>query len=190
MLGIPEDEEYIVLLPGTRKDEIDFHQLLFIRVFQHLQMRHPRLHGVIVGGKESVLPPGVVQVGLQHRYDVFSWARAALTVSGTVTAELAILGIPMVVSYHLEPVSRFLVRIFVRTPYFALPNIIAGEAAVPEYLNPDQKQLISQISRLLDECDYRQTVIAKLGAVRRKLEPAGATEQIARLIVGLLSGKS
>lgn len=188
-LGIPEGEEYIILLPGTRKEEVDFHQPLFIRVFQHLQTRHPRLHGVIVGGKESVLPPGVVQVEPQHRYDIFSGARAALAVSGTVTAELAILGIPMVVSYHLDAVSKFFARIFVRIPYFALPNIIAGESVVPEYLNPDQGQLISQISRLLDECDYRQMVIAKLEAVRKKLEPAGATDRLARLIVTLVSRK-
>jgi len=185
LLGLTEDRDYIVFLPGSRESEIVYHQPLFLQVFQHLKQKHPQLEGILIGGIEAELPAGMLRINPDIRYEVIAYARAALVVSGTATAELAILGVPMIVTYHLYPVSRFFARLFVKTPYFALPNIIANERIVNEYLEPGPALLSSALSRILSDNDYRQKIIDKLELVKNRLAPLGATEKIAYLILGI-----
>jgi lipid-A-disaccharide synthase len=183
LLRLPAGTDYIVFLPGSRKPEIDFHQPLFIRVFDLLRRQYPELRAILIGGQEADLPDGMLRINPDYRFDVIAHCRAALVVSGTATAELAILGVPMVVSYHLKPVNRFFARLFVKLPYFALPNIIAGKLVVPEYLEPEPCQLSAALSQMLADGEYRQAVINGLQQVRKRLKPAGAIDEIARRIL-------
>lgn len=185
LLGLPEGMGYVVFLPGSRKFEIDFHEPLFIQVFYRLMQKYPQLPAVLIGGANIDLPPGMVRINPDYRYDVIAHAQAALVVSGTATAEIAILGVPMVVTYHLPPVNRFFARLFVKLPYFALPNIIANQLVVPEYLDGDVDQLSSALGQILDNVYYREAIKTKLWAVRRALEPAGATDRIVQLLLSI-----
>ncbi|MGB9742817.1 MAG: lipid-A-disaccharide synthase [bacterium] len=183
LLRLPDGTDYVVFLPGSRKPEIEFHQPLFVRVFGLLREKYPSLRAVLIGGRDGDLPAGMLRLEPDYRFDVIAYARAVLAVSGTVTAEVAILGVPMVVSYHLNPVSRFLARLFVKLPYFSLPNIIAGERLVPEYLEPEPRQLSAALKRVLADGDYRRRLIVGLQQVRKRLGPPGAIEKIARQIL-------
>jgi lipid-A-disaccharide synthase len=58
----------------------------------------------------------------------------ALLASGTATLEAALLKRPMVVAYRMGVLSWLLLRALVKTPFAALPNILAGRAVVPELL--------------------------------------------------------
>ena len=69
-----------------------------------------------------------------ERYDAFAAARAALTKSGTSTLELAMAGVPMAVTYRVNPISGFLGRRLIKVPYVAMINLLAKHALVPELL--------------------------------------------------------
>jgi lipid-A-disaccharide synthase len=58
----------------------------------------------------------------------------AIVKSGTGTLEAMLLHRPMVVSYRLGEISYQIVRRLLKTPFVALPNILAGYALVPELL--------------------------------------------------------
>jgi lipid-A-disaccharide synthase len=62
---------------------------------------------------------------------------AVLLASGTATLEAALLRRPMVVAYHMGALSWLLLKQLVKTPYAALPNILAGRGLVPELLQRD-----------------------------------------------------
>jgi lipid-A-disaccharide synthase len=63
----------------------------------------------------------------------FRQARAALAASGTVTLELALSGVPLVVAYRVSPAETWL-KYVVKVPSIVLPNLILGHNAVPEFI--------------------------------------------------------
>jgi lipid-A-disaccharide synthase len=79
-------------------------------------------------------------------------ADAVLMASGTVTLEALLLKRPMVVAYRMAPLSWALVRRLATTPFAALPNILAGERVVPEFLQEDATvdNLVCAVGELLE----------------------------------------
>jgi len=187
-LGLGRDEHYVVFLPGSRPAEIVHHRPLFTEVFAMLRRKVGGLRGVMVtagASPESQVrspesPSGLVSVS-DNRYDVMRHADCACAVSGTVTAELAILSVPMVVCYHLQWLSRVMAQVFVRTPYFALPNILAGKRLVPEVLEPEPEVLARGLELLTRDSDERRQQAEGLARVRAGLGPPGGMARVCQL---------
>ena len=148
-LGFGSNEHYVVFLPGSRPAEVAYHQPLFVEVLARLRRTVGGVRGVMVMVEGRSQKPEVVEGGMavirENRYDVMRHADCACAVSGTVTAELALLGVPMVVCYHLPWSSQVLARALVRIPHFALPNILAGTRLVPEKLEPEPEALAQML---------------------------------------------
>ena len=194
-LGFGPDEHYVVFLPGSRPSETGYHVPLFRAVFEHLRRQARGVRGVMVVLEEGrrqeaeVAESGMVVVS-RDRYDVMRHADCACAVSGTVTAELAVLGVPMAVCYHLPWVSRVLARALVRTPHFALPNILAGTLLVPEALEPGPEKLTRMLEPLLRDSAERREQVDGLAGVAASLGPSGAMASICRLATGMEEAES
>lgn len=182
-IGFEPDAKYIVFLPGSRRAEIEYHKRLFVDVFCRLRRCYPEIKGVMVTQEKKELPEGLVGVGEIRRYDAIGYAEVAVVVSGTATAETAILGVPMVVCYHLPWVSRFVARSFVRVKHFSIPNLVLGERIVPEFIEPAADEIFKSVCRLIADGDSRQQMIAGLKKVKDLLGPGGATGRIAKDIL-------
>jgi len=194
-LGFSPSDRYVVFLPGSRPAEIGYHQPLFRAVFEQLRKRVPDVRGVMVAmeasPKSKVQSPrsgagspeadGGMVVVRENRYDVMRHADCACAVSGTVTAELALLGVPMVVCYHLPWLSRVLAQALVRVPYFALPNILAGTLLVPERLEPEPEALVQMLVPLMRGSEKRRKQLDGLARVATELGSTGATAHICAL---------
>ena len=68
------------------------------------------------------------------KHDAFAASAAALTKSGTSTLELAMAGVPMVVTYRVNPLTAAIARRLVTVPYAALVNLLAEREVVPELI--------------------------------------------------------
>lgn len=167
-LGFDPRERYVLMLPGSRPAEREYHLSLFRTVGEMLT----------AGGRGLRV---VVEAGQERRYDLMRHAECALAVSGTVTAELALLGTPSVVTYHLPGLSRLVARLVVRSRWFALPNIVVGERVVEELLSPTAGELAAAVFRLLDDSGAR----ARLALVRRALGPGGGMRRSAEAALRL-----
>lgn len=78
----------------------------------------------------------VVVEGEEAKYAAFRRSHLALAASGTVTLELALAGVPMVVAYRIDPVAKAFKPIVMRRLHsFVLPNLITGSRDVPEFLD-------------------------------------------------------
>ena len=187
-LGFGPSEHYIVFLPGSRPAEIAYHQPLFVEVLARLRRAAKRVRGVMVateaspksGAGDREAEGGMVVVR-ENRYDVMRHADCACAVSGTVTAELALLGVPMAVCYHLPWLSRLLARALVRVPSFALPNILAGKRFVPEVLEPEPESLVRMLVPLMRDSAERRSQLDGLARVAEALGPPGAMARICAL---------
>jgi lipid-A-disaccharide synthase len=69
-----------------------------------------------------------------HAHDAMAAADVVLVASGTATLEAALLRRPMVVAYRMPRISWWLMNSRRKVPYVSLPNILAGESLVPEFL--------------------------------------------------------
>jgi len=72
-----------------------------------------------------------------HSHEALEAADLALVASGTATLETALFKTPMVIAYRQAPITWALMRTMIYLPYVGMPNILAGEKLVPEYLQDD-----------------------------------------------------
>jgi len=132
----------LCLLPGSRPGETGRLLPILDRTVRLLAPRHPGLRVVIptvdtvaeqVARAAGPLAAVVVR-GPSERYDAFAAADVALAASGTVALELALAGLPAVITYKLSPPSAWIGRRLLRVRYVSLVNILLDRAAVPEFL--------------------------------------------------------
>lgn len=185
-LELPAVGPCLALLPGSRSSEV---QLLLKPFLQAaalckaripgltivLPLAHPRLKPLLAK-EQALLTELQVKVVAGQSRTVMTAADAVLLASGTATLEAMLLKKPMVVAYKFGPLSFVIARLFVKIRLFALPNIIAGKALVPEFF---QQRVTSTalaealLARLQDPAVQAET-LAQFEAMHRLLQkPAG-----------------
>jgi lipid-A-disaccharide synthase len=94
----------------------------------------------------------------------------------------------MVVVYRVTLLTALLAKPLVRTKYFSMVNLIAGQEVVPELIQKDftPDKVAEQTLRLLRDSDAAAAMRAELAEVRRRLGPPGAVERAADAIAALL----
>lgn len=182
------------LFPGSRRAEV----LELLPVMRAAALRvakvHPEVRFVLASATDRTdlliardLPRWEVAVEVVRRraWDVLSRCHALLTCSGTATLEAAVLGVPMVVMYRLRyALDRWLNRLLIPKCFFALPNIVAERAIVPE-LRLEEAEPIgasNHLLALLEPGPHRTTMLADLAEVTQRLGPPGSIARIADLI--------
>jgi lipid-A-disaccharide synthase len=143
-IGAGPDDPILLVLPGSRPSEIARVLPPFEAAVAILKAERPGLHVVIPAAPTVAEAVKTRLAGWTHRahviegeaakLDAFAAATVALACSGTVTTELAMAGVPMVVGYRLGPVTYAIVKRLIRTKYITLFNIAAGEAVAPELI--------------------------------------------------------
>ena len=131
-----------------------------------------------------------VQVIAGRTGDLLAAADLALAASGTVTVEAALLGTPMVTFYRVNAASWALGKLLVRTPYFAMANLIAGEKLVPELMQNEATglRLAEEAGRLLDSPASLEQMRAGLARVATLLNTGhDPIERAAEIVSGMLT---
>ena len=142
--------EYLVLFPGSRESEINKNLPLLLDVALLLKKESHLVPAVVVPDmlapsihervREKIrkLFPNAEIVPFEQRYQLMREARVALTKSGTVTLELALLKVPFVCCFQTGFFTRFWLKNFchLETDLFALPNIFAKKKIFPEHILP------------------------------------------------------
>lgn len=176
LIGAGPDTPILLLLPGSRIDEVERLLPAFRAAVDRLKSEHPDLR-VVIGLADSVADRVALKLReWRHqptilrsescRLDAMRAATAALACSGTVTTELALAGCPMVVTYRLDPITHLIAKCLIRTPYITLFNVAVSAFVAPERVQHacNGTQLAADIGRLLDSPDIRTRQIAAQSA--------------------------
>jgi lipid-A-disaccharide synthase len=128
--------------------------------------------------------------------EVIAASDIVLAASGTVTLEAMLIGRPMVVAYRFAPLTYWTARLLglVKVRHFALPNLLAGEALVPEFLQGQvtPEVLAGSAGELLRSSERREFLRKRFAELARELRH-GASEAAARAVLevaGLTSRSS
>ena len=114
---------------------------------------------------------------------VWGYIGVVLVASGTATLETALYRRPMVIAYRMPPSSYWIMRQMGTVRFVGLPNILAGEALVPELIQQDAtgERLAEALLTMLDDtlrCDRLRERFARMHAELRRDTPRLAAEAI------------
>jgi lipid-A-disaccharide synthase len=142
--GLDPAAPLIVLMPGSRRNEAPRLLPVFGQTLALLAKEFPGLVAVMPSSPavaafvshaaESWAVRPIVITDVDDKHDAYAAAGAALTKSGTSTLELALAGVPMAVTYRVNPLTAAVARRLIRVPHVAMVNLLAGRAVVPELL--------------------------------------------------------
>jgi len=194
-LGLDASRSIVTLLPGSRSGELAHHLPVLREACAQINGRVPAQFVIAAARAQDVeqlkagWPTGlVVRVVEGETYNALAAANAAIVSSGTATVETALLNVPMVVIYRVSPLTATLAKPLVRTPYFAMVNLIAEKKVVPELVQGDftPERVAQETLQLLQEPNAREAQRRGLEEVRKRLGPPGAVERAADEIASLL----
>ena len=142
--GLAPDTPVLIVMPGSRRTEITRHLPILRATLERLDpgivpvvpLAGPVAEAVSAA-TQTWTPRPILVSALQDKHDAFAAAAAALTKSGTSTLELALAGVPMVVTYRANPVTIWLVRKLAKVKYACILNLLADRYVVPELLQED-----------------------------------------------------
>ena len=194
--GIGADDVPILLMPGSRREEIE--RLLppmlggaeiLAACDSARRFFLPVAGGVDVAQIEKHLANSSVEVTLTHdvRYALMGIARAAIAASGTVVMEAAIMGLPSVVLYRMSALSYLVGRLLVDVPRFSLPNILVGETFETELLQDavQPKRIAEAMERIIMDGAPRDYVTERLARAVALLGEPHAARRVAEKILAL-----
>lgn len=200
--GLGMGARVLVLMPGSRRSEVPRLLPVFGRMLVLLRATMPDVVPVVP--VSPVVASAVVQATrnwpvrpivvteTQDKHDAFAAAGAALTKSGTSTLELALAGVPMAVTYRVNPVTAFLARRLIRVPYVAMVNLLAGKAVVPELLQEQCRPdvLAHAVQTLFEDAEAARKQKAAFKTLLKGLEgPEGTlpAEAAAQAVLDVLA---
>jgi lipid-A-disaccharide synthase len=98
-----------------------------------------------------------------HSHEALAAADVALVASGTATLEAALFKTPLVIAYRQSSLTWAIMRRMLYLPYVGLPNILAGEALVPEFLQGKATPgaLCDALLGLLNDAALRRAQVEK-----------------------------
>ena len=193
--GLAAGSTLVTILPGSRAGELAHHLPVLQEACARIHARMPSQFLVAAAHPRDIEAlksgwPGSAKVRVLagETYNALAAADAAIVSSGTATIEAALLDAPMVVVYRVSPLTATLAKPLVRTPCFAMVNLIAGKKVVPELVQDDftPERVAFEAIHLLQDSNARSAARVGLAEVRAKLGPPGAVERAADSITRLL----
>ena len=192
--GLDPARPVVALLPGSRHNELRHNLPELLASARQIARQHAGAQFLVAlvpghtSEAQALSADKTVRCVVGATYDAVASSTAAVVASGTATVETALLGTPMVVVYRVAPVTSLVLRALVTTPYFAMPNLIAGRRVVPELFQSQftAQRVADEVACLLRNEDARRNQQAGLAEVRARLGPGGAIERAAEIIATML----
>ncbi len=202
-LNISESSKLIALLPGSRQKEIDYLAQSFIQSAvdcfkrcskeqqRHLQFvvplvskAHQRILDKLCSRWAGEVP---IRTLVSKTPEVLAAADAVLVASGTATLETMLYKKPMIVAYRMNLLTYAIARRLVTVPFIALPNLLANEALVPEYIQERARPALlgEALYRMINQPSGHQALCDRFRSIHLSLQK-GASLQAANAILRLL----
>jgi lipid-A-disaccharide synthase len=198
-LRLPPLVPIVAVLPGSRQSEIDMMGGPFIDTVKLLAQRIPEVRFLVplvtretrdlfetaLYRHEAQDLPVTLLFG--HAREALAACDVALATSGTVTLEAALSQRAMVIAYRVAPLSYSIARRLIRIPHMGLPNILCGQAVVPEFVQDDAtpENLAQAIGNLLADAPLRRLIEHRFAHLHAEMR-CDAAERAADALLGLV----
>ena len=188
-LGLGDNGPFIALLPGSRLSEVEKLATDMLDGAAIISQRQPEACFLIPAASELIREqlnmllrnyPGInCRVFLARSKDVMAAADVVVCASGTATLEVMLVNRPMVVCYRVAAATYNLAKWLklVKIQHFALPNILAGEALVPELIQHELTggNIAREVFNWLRQAEKREALRNRFKQLHQQLRIDAAT---------------
>ncbi|WP_426101018.1 lipid-A-disaccharide synthase [Massilia sp. TSP1-1-2] len=195
-LGLPADVRVVTVMPGSRMGELKYLAAPYVQTVKLLVQRDPDLRFVVpmAGDRQRAYFTDLVkQAGLQdvkidlidgQSHDAIAAADAVLVASGTATLEVALFKKPMVIAYKVMALEWQIIKHMGYQPWIGLPNILAREFVVPEFLQgaATPQALADALWHQLNDAPNRASLVQRFTAMHHSLLRNSAHESAAAVL--------
>ena len=197
--NIPVNARIIGMMPGSRKQEIFRLLPIFLQTARMLKNTIRDcvflLPLATTISEAYIQELGVSTAGIDvriikdKRYEAMAACDAAMAASGTLTMELAILKVPMVVCYKVSLLTYLLAKPFIKVRFASLVNLVAAREVVPELLQQKAtpESIYQEILPLLINDEARESMKSDLIDICGQLGKPGASNRVADLALQMLA---
>lgn len=195
--SIEPNPQCIALLPGSRRSEIETHLPILWEAARVMTTRQPGWKFVLLSPNEKAqemaraltanLPAPNFSIEFNVGYAVSHLSRCALAIvaSGTASLECAVVGIPQIVVYKVDPLTYAVGKKLVKVNHLSMVNVMAGEEVVPELLQENMRPdtIAAHALDLLGNRRRREAMKQRVAGIVATLGGPGASKRAAEAIL-------
>jgi lipid-A-disaccharide synthase len=197
--GLNTTKPVIGLFPGSRRSEINRLLPVIMESARELKQQHPDMQFLLplaptlettdIQDKLSEFADLEINVIKERTYDVMQACDVIITVSGTVTLEIALIGTPMVIINKVAFLTYAIVHRMLKISHIGLCNIVAEKRVAPELIQYDAtpEKIVPAVNRLLEDKEYYDQVKQGLLKTEALLGARGGIDNIASLVIKMLN---
>lgn len=193
--GLHETKELLIILPGSRKQEV---KSIFPEAIKAARKLADDFELQIIVACSSGIDENIFyqlsdfksfKVIKDHTYDLLKHAKFGIVKSGTSTLEAGLLELPMIIVYKTSALTYAIGKFLVKIKNIGLVNIVLGETVVPELIQNDANadRIYAQAKNILSNKESYNKIKLKLSGIKAVLEDNNAPENAARIINSLIN---
>jgi lipid-A-disaccharide synthase len=193
--AIGNRQSVILLLPGSRKSELQRHLPVILPTLKLIQEKLPDAKAKMVLPNEALkelasrMPvfPADLEIQIGNLPDALKQADVAIASTGTVTMECAFFDVPTVTLYKTSWLTFQIGKRLVTVKSLTMPNLLAGEEVYPEFIQhfATPENIARAALELLSDESRRQKMKSQLEKIVASLGEPGAANRAAAAILSL-----
>ncbi|MFE4105440.1 lipid-A-disaccharide synthase [Almyronema epifaneia] len=198
-LGLAADATVVTLLPASRQQELRYLLPVILKAAQQIQAQLPAVQFLIPASLpqfQQTIQQAIAHYQLSNAsltadsQTAIAAADLAITKSGTVNLEIALMNVPQVVCYRLNPVTAWVAQHLLNfsAPFISPVNLVEMRSVVPEFLQwqaTPAALATAALTLLLNE-DKQQQMLANYQSIRQTLGEPGVCDRAAAAIFEVL----
>ncbi|NJR45542.1 MAG: lipid-A-disaccharide synthase [Hyellaceae cyanobacterium CSU_1_1] len=201
-LGLKLSDTIVTLLPASRQQEIKYLLPVMCAAAQQILKQMPEVKFLIpvsLASYHSAITSAVAEYNLpvqildSKTLDAIAAADLAIAKSGTVNLEIALLNIPQVVIYRINPLTAWIGRrIGFKVPLMSPPNLVMERMVVPELQQEEvtAENITTEAMKLLSNSTIQAEISVGYQEIRSRLGAVGVCDRVATEIFQLVEKRS
>ena len=192
-----KDKPVIAMLAGSRKGEISTMMPVLTEFAAKMRNipQYSEYQFIIAGAPSRAMKyyepwltdenRAYIKVLFGETQSILKQAEAAVVNSGTASLETVLFNTPQIVGYITNPVTYWIAKKIVKIKYISLGNLIVDRLAFKEYIQDDcnADALVEEVRRLIENKEYRQTMLDNYTDIRNLLGGSGASADVAEAMI-------
>ncbi len=193
--NLSSTDTILCFLPGSRNSEISRHVPIFIETLKKLKKSYKNIKVLIptvlfhtkkLEDMFMNIDDVFIIADFSEKYTAMASSNVAIAASGTVTLELAKLGIPTIVIYKTSKITAFLVKLLIKIKHVSLVNILCKRTVVPELLQNEctADRIFEEFSKMLssNDCLIQKKAFAEVIEMIKCPQEMTAAKEILKIL--------